>query len=171
MKIKRFCSLFLAITLVLCAGCSAPSRFGMQELSRRLEEKNERYAFSLDGVTLYNEYYHIPFSLVQGEDLLLSCKEDEKGQLTQLLLTAEKETAPADDFLAFAQLLIEVFCSVNEYEAAAMTEEAGLTGADALFSDHTGTAKKGRYSFTFFSTPLSITSIITYDDAIVADKP
>ncbi|MBE6812404.1 MAG: hypothetical protein E7523_05930 [Ruminococcaceae bacterium] len=170
MKIKRFCSLFLAITLVLCAGCNAPRRFGMQELSRRLEQQNERYAFSLDGVTLYNGYYQIPFSLMQEEDLLLSCKEDEKGQLTQILLTAEQETAPTDDFLAFTQLLIASFCGVSEYEAAAMAEEAGLTGADVLFSDHTGTATKGRYSFTFFSTPLSITGILTYDDAVVAKQ-
>lgn len=169
MKTKRLIYVLLVMVFVLCAGCTAPQRFGMQELSRRLEEQNERYAFSLDAVTLYNEYYHIPFSLEQEEDLLLSCKEDENGQLTQLLLTAEKDTAPTDDFLTLSQLLLEIFCNVSEYEAAAMAEEAGMTGADVLFSDHTGKAEKGRYSFTFFSTPLSITAILTYDDAIVAE--
>ncbi len=168
MKAKKFISIIL-ILLFLCAGCSAPSRFGMQELSRRLTEKNELYEFSLNGVTLYNGYYHIPFSIAQEQDLLLSCKEDEKGQLTQLLLTAEKDTAPTDDFLSLTHLLIEIFCNINKYDAAAMAQDAGLTGEEVLFSDYTGTAEKGRYSFTFFSTPLSITAILTYNDAVVAE--
>ncbi len=170
MKMKKWICGLLAVILMLCAGCTASQRFGMQELSRRLGEQNERYAFSLDGVSLYNEYYHIPFSLEQEEDLLLSCKEDENGQLTQLLLTAEKDTAPTGDFLAFSLLLIEVFCNVSSYEAVALAEQAGLTGEDVLFADHTGTAETGRYSFTFFSTPLSITAILSYDDAIVVTE-
>ena len=141
----------------------------MQELSHRLGQQDEKYAFSLDGVALFNEYYHIAYSLAQPEDLLLSCKEDANGNLTQILLTAEQSTAPTTDFLQRTNLLIEVFFGVSEHDAAALAEEAGMTDESVLFTDCTGIAKNGRYSFTFFSTPLSVTAILTYDDAVVAE--
>ena len=167
---KKIIAVILAFVLLLCVGCSESTRFGMQELSRRLAQQDEKYAFSLDNVSLYNEYYHIPFSLVQEEDLLLSCKEDADGNLTQILLTAEKDTAPTADFMRLAELLIAVFFGVKEQNAKALAEEAGMADESVLFTDFTGTAKNGRYSFTFFSTPLSITAILTYDDAVVAQE-
>lgn len=167
---KKIIAVILAFVLLLCVGCSESTRFGMQELSRRLAQQDEKYAFSLDNVSLYNEYYHIPFSLEQEEDLLLSCKEDADGNLTQILLTAEKDTAPCADFLHLACLLIEVFFGVNANEAKQLAEEAGMTAESVLFTDHTASAKKGRYTFTFFSSPLSITAILTYDDALVAQE-
>lgn len=166
MKTKRCLAVLLATVLLLCAGCTQSRRFGIQELSRRLGSMNELYAFSLEGAALSNGFYHIPFSVLQEEDLLLSCKEDADGQLLQILLTAEKTTAPTADFIDFSLLLTQVFFGVGEHKAAEIVHTAGLTDESVLFTDCTGTASEERYSFTFFSTPLSITAILQYDDAI-----
>lgn len=167
MKIKRMMAWVCILTL-LCTGCTMSRRFGMQELSRRLSEYDERFAFSLEGVSLSNEFYHIAFSFQQEEDLLLSCKEDADGQLLQILLTAEKNSIPTAEFLAFSQALVGVFFGISEFRATQVLHEAGLTDESVLFTDYTGAASQGRYSFTFFSTPLSVTAMLAYDDAIVA---
>ena len=167
MKIKKYMSLIVVVLLVFLSGCTQSSRFGMQELARRIGIENEKYAFTAEGAFLSDGYWHIPFSCVQADDLLLSCKEDTNGNLLQILLTAEKDTAPAADFIAFSKVLTKVFFGVSDYQAAAIAENAGLTDESVLFTDHTDTQTHGRYSFTFFSTPVSVTVILTYDDAVV----
>ena len=169
-KIRKYGAFLCVAVLVFLSGCTQSSRFGMQELSRRISIENEKYAFTVEGAFLSDGFWHIPFSLVQTDDLLMSCKEDENGNLLQILLTAEKDTAPAADFVAFSKLLTQVFFGVSSYEAAAITQNAGLTDESVLFADHTGTQTQGRYSFTFFSTPVSVTTILTYDDAIVVTE-
>lgn len=167
----RNCGFVVCMALLLfLSGCTQSSRFGMQELSRRIAVENEKYAFTVEGAFLSDGFWHIPFSLLQAEDLLLSCKEDENGNLLQILLTAEKDTAPVTDFIAFSKLLTQVFFGVSAREASAITENAGLTDESVLFTDHTGTQTRGRYSFTFFSTPVSVTVILTYDDAVVVTE-
>ena len=165
MKIKKWTAVVCVLILLLCAGCARSERFGMQELSNRLAETDERYGFSLEGISFSNNFYHIPFSFAGEQDVLLSCKEDEDGRLLQMLLTSDKERAPQEDYIAFTKTLISVFFGVDEFEAAAIAEEAGLTGTQVLFTDCTGKTERDRYSFTFFSTPLSITAIFTYDNS------
>lgn len=170
-KQQRITSILLCMVLFfLCGGCTGDARFGMQELSKRLAEQDERYGFSLEGISFSNDFYHIPFSFASEQDVLLSCKEDPDGRLLQILLTTDKERAPQEDFLNLTKTLIAVFFGVDEFEATAIAQEAGLTDTAVLFSDHTSTATKGRYSFTFFSTPLSVTAILKYDDAVVVTE-
>lgn len=168
MKTKNLLAAVLVL-LFVCTGCSQSRRFGTQELSYRLAAENETYAFSLDGATLSNGYYHIPFSVHGENDMLLSCEEDAQGQLLQILLTAEKNTAPTGEFIELSELLTQIFFGISRHDAQAVLHEAGLTGEDVLFSDHTATVENGRYSFTFYSTPISITVILHYDDAVVAE--
>ena len=169
-KTQKITACLLGVILLLCcSGCTRDARFGIQELSHRLEERDERYGFSSEGISFSNEFYHIPFSFAGEQDVLLSCKEDADGRLLQLLLTTDKERAPQEEYIAFAKTLIAVFFGVDDYEAAAIAEEAGLTGTEVLFSDCTGKAERERYSFTFFSTPLSVTAILTYDDAKITE--
>ena len=72
MKHKKTILILLTCLLLLCTSCSESRRFGMQELSRRVGETDERFAFSTDGISLSNGFYHIPFSVSQENDLLLS---------------------------------------------------------------------------------------------------
>ncbi|MBQ6862751.1 MAG: hypothetical protein IJO14_00795 [Clostridia bacterium] len=169
MKHKKTILILLTCLLLLCTSCSESRRFGMQELSRRVGETDERFAFSTDGISLSNGFYHIPFSVSQENDLLLSCEEDSEGQLLQILLTAEKNTAPIDFFMQFAGCLTRVFMGIDTYKADEMLHEAGLTDESVLFSDHTGTAEDGRYSVTFYSSPVSISLILRYDDAVMIE--
>ena len=167
---KKISAVILCLVFVLTTGCTRSERFGLQELSRRLENHDERFGFDLAGAYLSDSYYHIPISMRQSEDLLLSCKEDADGRLLQILLTGEANTAPKADFLALANALTAEFFGVSIHKASEYTEQAGMTDETVLFTDHTGHADCGRYEFTFYSTPQSITAMLTYDDSVVAER-
>lgn len=166
---KKKILLFLLCLFVTAGlqGCTHSQRFGMQELSRRLGKQNESYAFSIEGASLSNGFFHIPLSLQQENDLLLSCKEDADGQLLQVLLTAAKDTAPTQDFLSLSRCLTAVFFCTGTQKADSLLQTVGLTGEEVLFSDHTESTREGRYSMTFYSTQMSVTLLLCYDDAVM----
>lgn len=153
--------LLLAAAWLLSPGCTKEKRFGIAELSRRLAAHEEAYAFAVPDALLSDGYYHIAYSLESEDDLLLSLCEDADGRLTRVLLTASQENAPAEEFCAFAAVLTAVFCDVSDREAREMAQEAGLHDKNDLFTDQKGTAARKRYSYTFFSTPLSVTVLLT----------
>lgn len=159
--------MILCVLLLVCGGCVKESRFGMQELSYRLKKQDAAYAFSLEEATVSNGFYHVYLSAETEHDVLLSCREDENGKLLQILLTGEKEHLPTEFFASFAQALLQEFFGIGTREAQTMADETGLSDPSLYFTDLTRTQTLGRYSLTFFSSPLSVSMVLTYDDATV----
>lgn len=157
--------ILLIISLTVFSSCTRENRFDRSELSLRLSEIDESYAFSYDKLLIEESVSRVYYSLTREDDALLSLTEDDEGRLTCIELTILAKDAGEALTTSFEELcmaLTRVFLSEDEENARTLCTGAGLFSKNTYFTDTDLRQYSGRYTVWLWSCPLSMSFILTY---------
>lgn len=164
--------IILAAVLLLLPSCTREKLFDRSELSIRLSRLNESYSFSYDDIICEDNISRVFYSLSSADDVLLSMTQDNDGRLLRVELTMLGESA-AEGLLAsyedFCAALTEVFLSESQENARELCAETGLLSREEYFTDFFGKSESGRYTLRLWSSPVSMSYIITYTPGILTE--
>lgn len=153
---KKILALFLfPLILISLSSCASDSRPDCAALSERLAVINEKYAFDYFDMFLYDDTYHVYFSLCSANDALLSINIDPEGNIDDLTVTANAENFKSDnertEFMKFASAVIDSFASLSEKEYSEMEENLSFKKPERYFTDLYEKYSSLRYNFIFSS--------------------
>lgn len=115
---------FCVLPLLLSA-CTAPSQPDLFYLRDQIKKEAPLYAFAPEALLFRNGIYYCYYSLRDEHDLLLTLKEDERGKIDRITLTALRgSAAAAEDLPAFAAILARLLIPACDLQA--MEKELGL---------------------------------------------
>lgn len=160
------CLLFL----IPISGCTEPDRPDYELLSQRMSKINEHYAFEYFDMFLYDNAYHIYFSLCSEDDLMLSLTIDDNGNIDSLTVTADKSKMTTEGernaFKSFTVATINSFAELSDNEYSLLKKNLSYENTNFYFSDLYETYSSLRYNFIFSSNSQSINFYCEYNEVI-----
>ncbi|MCD7774356.1 MAG: hypothetical protein LUH40_02080 [Clostridiales bacterium] len=153
---KKFLYAFVCAGVLLSfGGCTGESRPDYAELSRRLSEYNENYAFEYFDMFLYEGAYQVYFSLCSRDDVLLSMNFGEDGSIDNITVTAcsdsMKTTGERAAYCSFALSAVSAFTMLSTEDIAKIQRNLSFDDTNIYFSDLYETYTLSRYNFIFSS--------------------
>ena len=114
--------------LFLFSACTAPPQPDLFYLLDQIEKEAPQYAIPPDALLFRNGVYYVCRSLREENDLLLTLREDERGKIDRVTLTARRGAATAkEDLPAFSVLLARLLIPGCDPEA--LQKELGFETA------------------------------------------
>lgn len=97
-----------------------------------------------------------------GNEILLSAREDKKHILCKVLITMENvgKKNNLDLFRVLCEALTGAFAAPDDIKTR--LDEVGIYNNDILFKDYAGFSEFGRYKISFFSSVKCLSFIIEY---------
>lgn len=152
---KVIALLLIPIALFSLASCTAQSRPNYDMLSTRLEKINENYAFDYFDMFIYDNAYHVYFSLCSEDDILLSMHTDSSGNIDDLTITARAENFKTESekqkFADFSSAVIDSYAELSANEAAELENTLSFNKPERYFADLYEKYSSLRYHFIFSS--------------------
>ena len=173
---KKIISVFLCfIILFSFSSCTEDARPDMTALSERLALINQYYAFDYFDAVIYDDAYHVYFSLCSENDVMLSVHTDNEGNIDNVTVTAVAEKMKTDGernaFMNFSSAVIDSFADLSEKEIKEKEKSLSYRKPGLYFSDLYETYSALRYDFVFSSNSEYISLYCEYTEIMkVTDK-
>lgn len=166
-RMKKAVGIFLVLVMMFTfAACSEETRIGYNTLSDRLGKINENYKFEYFDLFLYDETYHVTFSLCSEDDVMLSLHTDDNGAIEDLTVTAKADKMKTDGernaFASFAAAVVSCYADLSEKEQKELTGKLSFGNPKRYFSDLYETYTAQRYRFIFSSNEKFISLYCEY---------
>ena len=164
---KKIVAIILCVVfMVSLSACTEESRPDMTALSERLALINEYYAFDYFDAFIYDGAYHIYFSLCSEDDVMLSIRTDEAGNINDVTVTAVAEKMKTDGernaYMNFSSAVIDSFTDLSEKEKKEKEKSLSYQKPKLYFSDLYETYSALRYNFIFSSNSAYISLYCEY---------
>lgn len=164
---KRIFTVFMSFTLLLSlSSCTKNSRPDLTTLSDKMAIINEKYAFDYFDAFIYDDAYHIYFSLCSEDDVLLSLHIDDNGNIDDVNILAYAEKMKNNDekkaYMDFTCAVIDCFTELNEKEKSEKEKSLSYQKPELYFSDLYETFSALRYNFIFSSNSSYISLYCEY---------
>lgn len=168
---KKFIPILLCLSLLTClTSCTQPDRPDYELFSKRMSKVNEHYSFEYFDMFLYDNAYHVYFSLCSEDDLMLSLTIDDNGNIDSLTVTADKSKMTTEGernaFKSFTVATINSFAQLSDKEYSSLKKNLSYENTNFYFSDLYETYSSLRYNFIFSSNSQSINFYCEYNEVI-----
>lgn len=155
MKKISLCAAVLCCICLLFSACSSDERAGYKTFAEEMAKIDERYYFEYFDMFIYEHTYHVYLSLVSENDILLSMKLSDSGDIDEITVTAEKEKIKSDGereaYKDFVFAVIDCFADLDEDESKELYKKLSIDSTGEYYSNLYETYSSLRYNFVFSS--------------------
>ena len=163
---KALCFAFCFFVLFSLTSCSEDARPDMETLSRRMSLINENYAFDYFDAFIYDDAYHITFSLCSEDDVLMSVRTDKAGNIDEITVIAYAEKMKTEGernaYMNFSSAVIDSFAQLSDKEKIEKNKKLSYRNPKRYFSDLYEEYSSLRHNFIFSSNSAYISLYCDY---------
>ena len=163
---KVLCFVMLFILSVSLTSCAESPRPDIETLSQKMSMINENYAFDYFDMFVYDDAYHVTFSLCSEDDILLTIHTDAAGNIENVTVIAQAENMKTpgerNAYMNFSSAVIDCFTQLSDREKAERDKNLSYKNPQSYFSDLYEKYSSLRYNFIFSSNSAYISLYCEY---------